>query len=246
MAISAGSLGLAALLFTGSNKFVEKLIPNLVSYAVGALLAAALLGLLPEALHHFEEIGVGEKLPWMVLLAGILVFFVLEKIIRIHHCHEHKCASHGQESAKMILIGDALHNLIDGVLIAASFSVSIEVGLVATASIFVHEVAQEIGDFGILLHAGYSRARAFMMNLFSALTSIVGALFGYFWIEKMEMALPYIMMIAAASFIYIALADLSPELHRNSTWKHSLKQVGLILLGVGTILAVGLIHIHAH
>ena len=133
---------------------------------------------------------------------------------------------------------------MDGVLIAASFSVSVEVGIIATASIFVHEVAQEVGDFGILLHSGYSRMKAFMANLFSSLTAVLGALLGFLWIDSMEVALPYIMMIAAASFIYIALADLSPELHKTTTFRHSVKQLLLVFLGIGTIVFVGLLHSH--
>lgn len=244
LVMSVGSLALAASLFLLPHKIQHKLIPNLVSYAVGALLTGALVGLLPEALHHFEEINVGHHLPWMVLLIGILGFFVLEKVVRVHHCHNNSCKSHGSESASMILIGDAMHNFVDGVLIAASFSVSIEVGIIATASIFIHEVAQEIGDFGILLHSGYSRKKAFLANLFSSLTALVGALLGFWWIDSVEPALPYIMMVAAASFIYIALADLSPELHKTTTFKHSVKQLCLVLLGVGTILLISLLHTH--
>lgn len=242
--MSVGSLGLAALLFCLPHGIDRKLVPNLVSYAVGALLAAALLGLLPHALHHFEELNVDHSMPWLVLLAGILGFFILEKVIRIHHCHNHECASHEHETASMILVGDGMHNFVDGVLIAASFSVSVEVGIIATASIFAHEVPQEIGDFGILLHAGYSKKKAFLMNFLSGMTAVVGALIGFWWIAEVEPALPYIMMVAAASFIYIALADLSPELHKTTTWRHSVKQLFLVLLGVGTIMLFSSFHAH--
>lgn len=241
---SVGSLSLAALLLLFSHEKQKKIIPGLVSYAVGALLAGALAGLLPEALHHFEEIGVSHKFPFLILLAAILAFFVLEKVIRIHHCHNTECDSHSQGSASMILLGDALHNFVDGVLIAASFMVSVEVGIIATASILIHEVAQEVGDFGILLHSGYSRKKAFLANLFSGLTAVIGALVGYWFLDTIEPALPYVMTVAAASFLYIALADLSPELHKTTTLKHSVKQLFLVLLGVGTILLVTLGHAH--
>jgi len=241
---SVGSLMLAALLLLFPDEKQNRIIPGLVSYAVGALLAGALVGLLPEALHHFEELNVAEHTPWLVLLAAILGFFLLEKVIRVHHCHNTTCESHSNESVKMILIGDALHNFVDGVLIAASFMVSVEVGIIATTSIFVHEVAQEVGDFGILLHSGYSRKKALLANLFSALTAVVGAVLGYWFIDTIEPALPYVMTIAAASFLYIALADLSPELHKTTTFKHSVTQLFLVLLGVGTILLVSLNHAH--
>jgi zinc and cadmium transporter len=241
---SVGSLCLAALLLLFSQEQQKKIVPGLVSYAVGALLAGALVGLLPEAIHHFEAFDLGHKTPFLILLIAILVFFVLEKIIRVHHCHNTSCDSHSHETASMILIGDALHNFVDGVLIAASFSVSIEVGIIATTSIFVHEIAQEVGDFGILLHAGFSKRKAFLANLFSSLTALVGAILGYWFLAKMQIALPYIMMISVASFLYIALADLSPELHKTSTFKHSVKQLLLVLLGVGTILLVSIGHSH--
>ncbi len=241
---SVGSLTLAALLLLFSPEQQKKIIPGLVSYAVGALLAGALVGLLPEAIHHFEALDVGHKTPFLILLAAILGFFVLEKAIRVHHCHNVDCKSHVHESASMILIGDALHNFVDGVLIAASFTVSVEVGIIATTSILVHEVAQEVGDFGILLHSGFSRRKAFLANLFSSLTAVVGAVLGYLFLEKMQIALPYIMIISVASFLYIALADLSPELHKTTTLRHSLGQLLLVLLGVGTILLVSIGHTH--
>lgn len=241
---SVGSLSLAALLLFFSEEKQKKIIPGLVSYAVGALLAGALVGLLPEAIHHFEELEVGHNTPYFLLLGSILGFFILEKVIRVHHCHNTECDSHTHESASMILIGDGLHNFVDGVLIAASFSVSVEVGIIATTSILVHEVAQEVGDFGILLHAGFSRRKAFLANLFSSLTAIVGAVLGYWFLARMQVALPYIMIISVASFLYIALADLSPELHKTTTFKHSVTQLFLVLLGVGTILLVSIGHTH--
>ncbi len=241
---SVGSLCLAALLLLFSQEKQKKIIPGLVSYAVGALLTGALVGLLPEAIHHFEDLNVGHKTPFFILLVSILGFFILEKLIRVHHCHNTSCESHSHESASMILIGDSLHNFVDGVLIAASFSVSVEIGIIATASIFAHEVAQEIGDFGILLHSGFSKQKAFLANLFSSLTALLGAVLGYLFLAKMQTALPYIMIISVASFLYIALADLSPELHKTTTLKHSLKQLFLVLLGVGTILLVSIGHTH--
>lgn len=241
---SVGSLSLAALLLLFSHERQKKIIPGLVSYAVGALLAGALMGLLPEAIEHFEELNVAHHVPWLVLLVSILGFFILEKVIRVHHCHNSTCESHTHESVKMILIGDGLHNFVDGVLIAASFMVSVELGIIAAASIFVHEVAQEVGDFGILLHSGYSRKKAFIANLLSSLTAVIGALMGYWFLDTIEPALPYVMTISAASFLYIALADLLPELHKTTTLKHSITQLLLVLLGVGMILLVTLHHAH--
>ncbi len=241
---SVGSLLLAALLLLFSHERQKKIIPCLVSYAVGALLASALVGLLPEAIHGFEILDIGHKTPFVVLLASILGFFLLEKIIRIHNCHNAECKSHSHEVASIILLGDALHNFVDGVLIAASFLVSVEVGILAAVSIFVHEIAQEVGDFGILIHSGYSRVKAFWANLGSSLTAIIGALLGFWFLDVVQPALPYVMTVAAGSFLYIALADLSPELHKTSGFWHSSKQLLLVLLGVATILLVSMGHMH--
>ena len=144
----------------------------------------------------------------------------------------------------MIFIGDALHNFVDGVIIATGFLVSVEVGIMVALAIILHEIPQEIGDFGIFLHSGYSKRKAFILNFLSSAVAFVGAILGYFFLQKAEEFVPYVMAFSAASFIYIALADLSPELHKQTKPIHAVQQIALLILGVGVIAFVGTLHAH--
>ncbi len=210
--------------------------PRLVSYAAGVLLAAAFLHLLPEA---FNSEAAGEGL-FAVVLAGILAFFVLEKaaLWRHRHAPEATHAGHAHSRAgTLILIGDGVHNFIDGILIAAAFLTDPAVGVSTTIAIVAHEIPQEVGDFMVLLSSGYTRARALLFNLLSSLTAVAGGLLGYFMLERAEAVLPYALALAAASFIYIAVADLIPDLHRTIDTRGALWQFVLIGLGVATIAA---------
>lgn len=229
---SIGAILTAAAFLLFQDKIQEILIPCLVSYATGTLLAAALLGLIPKAL--------GSSSPSPVLasvLMGILLFFLLEKLVIWRHCHDAECEVHGT-AGPMILIGDAFHNFIDGVVIAASFLVSIPVGVAVGLSVIAHEIPQEVGDFGILLNSGYSRRRAFSLNLMSSLFTVPGAVIAFFALDLVQGAIPYVMAISAASFLYIALVDLSPELHRRTAPRSAIRQFLLLLAGVGTIVLV--------
>lgn len=229
-----------SLLIAGGFLFLSEarrkaLTPSLVAFATGTLLAGALLGLIPEALHHMHEHGGSEENVFLIVLLGIIGFFLLEKLLFVHHCHQDDCVSHQKTPAQMIIVGDALHNFIDGVVIAASFLISIPVGIAATISIAAHEIPQELGDFGIFLHSGYSRKKAFLYNLLSGLTALLGALVGYFALETAEGILAPVMALAAASFLYIALADLGPTLHRQTRLKTVLQSIALMILGVVVI-----------
>ncbi len=238
---SVGSILIALTFFLGSKKFVKKIIPNLVAFATGTLLASAFLMLLPHAMGKVSP----EKI-FLTSLFGIIGFFVLEKIIRIHHCHKIDCHSHESDnySATMILFGDGIHNFLDGVIIATSFLISIPVGITTTFAIAAHEIPQEVGDFAILLHSGFSKKKAIIWNLISSTTSLLGAIIAFLALKQTAEFIPYIMAISAASFVYIALVDLAPELHRKSTLKNDIQKIFLLLLGVALIFFTIQIHTH--
>lgn len=231
-----------------------RLLAPLVSFAVGALLGAALLGLLPHALSHG---GSPERVTLTVLL-GLLAFFVLEKMVIWRHCHSDECEVHGghadhqfaahaveharqKAAGKLILIGDGIHNLVDGVLIAAAFLTDLQLGVVTSIAVIAHEIPQEVGDFAILLNSGYTRLRAFVFNALSGLTTVVGGVVAYLSLSFAEQAVPYVLAIAASSFLYIAVADLIPGLHKRPEFSATVQQVGLIGLGVAVIFALQLV-----
>jgi zinc and cadmium transporter len=222
------------------------LLPHLVSFATGALLGAALLALLPHAFNSGASAqGIG-----IALAGGIIAFFVLEKFVLWRHCHADACEAHGPQdhhrdraSATLILWGDAFHNILDGVLVAAAYLTNPQLGVVTTVAIFAHEIPQEVGDLAILLNGGMSRKRALLLNIAVSLTSVAGAVVAWFLLAKALEWLPYAIAIAAASLLYIAVADLIPGLHRRVDAKTSIQQVILIALG---ILVIGVTHEFAH
>ncbi|MFH1857988.1 MAG: ZIP family metal transporter [Candidatus Omnitrophota bacterium] len=215
----------------------KALVPALLSYAAGALLGASFLGILPHALEESSAFSV-----MAATLISIVVFFLLEKVVIWHHCHSGECDKL-ETAGPLILIGDALHNFIDGLVLSAAFLVSIPLGIASAVAIVAHEIPQEVGDFVILLHSGYSRARAFTMNMISGLAFIPGALLGYAAFAKAEPFMPLVLALAAGSFIYIAMADLVPKLHVSLKLSESFTQLLLLAAGIGTILLFGL---HAH
>ena len=226
---SIGALAGAALLLLFPESIRKNLVPSLISYATGTLLGAAFLGMIPAGLDKAPVTGI-----MITALAGIVFFFTLEKFLLWHHCHDHDCEVHGR-AGPLILIGDAFHNFVDGVVIAAAFLTSIPLGIVTAFAVIAHEVPQEIGDFAILLDNGYTRKQALILNGLSATATLPGALAAYFWLGEMHTATPYILALSAASFIYIAVADLIPGLHRQVTLSAALRQLILLLAGIGTI-----------
>jgi zinc and cadmium transporter len=234
---SIGAIITAATFILFKKKIQDVLIPCLIAYATGTLLAAALLGLLPNALKDVSPFPI-----LLTVLTGIILFFILEKLVIWRHCHNVECDVHGT-AGSMILIGDAFHNLTDGIVIAASFLVAIPVGIAAALSVIAHEIPQEVGDFGILLHSGYSKRKALVLNTLSGLTTLPAAIISYYALDIIHTAVPYIMAISASSFIYISLADLSPELHRKVGISHTIRQFLLVLAGVGTIILVLKFHL---
>ena len=226
---SVGAVAAAAAFLLLSERTRKALVPSLVSYATGTLLGAAFLGMIPAGLQQAPATAVTAT-----VLAGMVLFFMLEKFVLWRHCHDSGCEVHGR-AAPLILIGDAFHNFVDGVVIAAAFLTSIPIGIAASLAVIAHEIPQEVGDFGILLDNGYGRAKALVLNGLSSVATLPGAVAAYFWLGETRTAVPYILALSAASFIYIAAADLIPGLHRQVTPAASLRQLVLLLAGIGTI-----------
>jgi zinc and cadmium transporter len=226
---SVGAVAGAAVLLFFPEGTRKLLVPWLISYATGTLLGAAFLGMIPAGLSDAPAVAV-----MATVLAGMVLFFVLEKLVLWRHCHDGDCEVHGR-AGLLILIGDAFHNFVDGVVIAAAFLTSIPLGITASFAVIAHEVPQEVGDFAILLDNGYGRMKALVLNTLSAAATLPGAVAAYFWLGEMREAVPYVLAISAASFIYIAAADLIPGLHRQVSLAASLGQLMLILAGIATI-----------
>jgi len=199
-----------------------------VSFSAGSLLGGAFFHLLPEMV---EESGLTARISFL-LISGIFIFFLLEKFIHWRHCHEPTSESHPHHLGKMNLIGDGLHNFIDGLIIAASYLISAPLGLAATLAIIFHEIPQEIGDFGVLLHSGFSKKKAIIYNLLSASLAVLGVVIGLLLGGAIESLTFYVLPLAAASFIYIATADLIPELHKTTKMSKSVIQLISFIIGV--------------
>lgn len=226
---SVCSVGLAASLLLFEGKRLSLFTSRLIPYAIGTLLGAAFFGMIPRAMRGLPSDAV---LP--TVLAGIILFFLLEKLALWRHCHEHPCDVHGR-AGEMILIGDALHNFVDGVAIAAAFAGSVPLGIATSLAVIAHEVPQEVGDFAILLESGYTRARALLWNTLSSLAALVGAVLAYFTLPFIRWAVPYLLSLSAAGFLYIALADLVPGRRGEVGLRGMVREMALIGLGLGTI-----------
>ncbi len=230
-------------------------VPILISYAVGALLGAVFLELLPHAFNRSDNLQTTAA----TILGGLLLFFILEKLVLWRHCHIEECEAHDPHaltappvqnhahhhqhdngrSGMMILIGDTFHNFVDGILIAAAFLADTQLGIVTAVAIVAHEVPQEVGDFLILLHSGYTKSQAFALNLLSSAAMVVGGLLGYYALQTMEQWVGTLISLATASMLYVAVADLIPGLHRRPEIRATIQQVSLIALGIATIWLVG-------
>lgn len=245
-------------------------VPRLVSYAVGTLLGAGFLEVLPHALEEGPPASVAAA-----VLGGLLAFFVLEKLVLWRHCHHETCEVHGLDAPEhahghghhhdhshnhnhahththapaadnghhraglMILVGDTFHNFVDGILIAGAFVADTQLGIITALAIIAHELPQEVGDFLVLLHSGYSKSKAMLYNLLSSVAMVFGALLGYVALDGMEGVTPYLLGVAASSMIYVAVADLIPGLHKRPELSDTLEQVLLIGLGIASIAVLG-------
>lgn len=244
IATAAGSLLsllLAAILALSAK---PSWVPVLVSYAIGALLGASLLEVLPEAV----EMGGDIKTVAQALLGGILLFFLLEKLVLWRHCHDEVCEAHGSHghdqhdhgrSGLMITVGDTFHNFVDGIIIAGAFLVDFRLGMVTTLAIIAHEIPQEIGDFLILLHSGYTRTQALLLNFLTGVATLIGALVGYYALSMLGGFMPVLLGVAAASMLYVALSDLIPGLHKRAEIRSTLQQLVLIGMGIASVGLVG-------
>ena len=226
---SCGGLVVASSLLLFTDAVRTRLLPWLVSYAVGALLGVALLALLPEALTLMAPTRV-----FATLLAGILVFFILEKLVVLRHCHSDECQVHAA-TAPLVIIGDAFHNFIDGAIICTAVLSSVPLGINTALAVAAHEIPQEVGDVAILLAAGYSRTRTLLLNLASGASGIVGALVAYGAVGVIPGVRPYVLAFSAASLLYIAMSDLIPDLHRREIDRNAVRQVVLIAAGIATV-----------
>jgi zinc and cadmium transporter len=233
------SAAFAVVFLWVSEERSARILPHFLSFATGALLGAALLGLLPEAIEGAGIAG-ARALGWSLVL-GFGVFFILEKLVRwwhIHH-HEEKGLVHEHErdhaSGILVLVGDSLHNTLDGVLIAAAFLTDVSLGFVTTFAVAAHEIPHRVGDFVILVHAGWTRKRALVLNLATGFASIVGAVAAYFGLQRALAFLPLALAFAAAGFLYIAVAGLIPGMHRHVGSRTSLLQVALVGAGIGAV-----------
>ncbi len=242
IACIAGSLLSLALAAAVAFRVKARWIPMLVSYAVGALLGVVFLDILP---HIFGETKNPARIAAFILF-GILAFFVLEKLLLWRHHHHgdedleevHAHAAHGNDSGRsgwMIVIGDSFHNFTDGVIIAAAFIADARLGIVTAVAIIAHEIPQEIGDFLVLLHSGFSKRMALAMNALSGMATVAGALLAWFALASVSGWIPEILAIAAASMIYVAVADLIPGLHKRTAIRETLVQVAFIALGIASI-----------
>jgi len=233
------SVAAASLFLLLSEQTRVKVLPHGISFATGALLAVSFGGLIPHAFEAVDKQHVHELS--MTIMGGVLLFFMLEKLLLWRHCHTGDCEVHvttddhpQHTSGALILFGDGIHNFLDGILIAAAFLTDVNLGIVTSLAVATHEIPQEVGDFAILLHSGYSRARALCYNMLSSLTTVLGGILAYFWLGGLHDALPYLLALAAASFIYIAVADLIPTLHEKTDAKAAVEQ--MILIGAGVVL----------
>lgn len=226
-------ISLIGILTIGLNReFLSKIVLYLVSFSAGSLFGGAFLHLLPEAV---EEFGFGVEIS-LYLLLGIVVFFVIEKTIHWHHCHGFPAGKCELKSfGYMNLIGDGIHNLIDGMIIAGAYLANTTLGIATTMAVIFHEIPQEIGDFGVLIHSGFTRKKALLMNFFSALTAIIGAVIIILASAVMENLLVFLLPFAAGNFIYIAGSDLIPELHKEYELKKSLGLLIAFLAGIGVM-----------
>ena len=281
-----GSLSVAGAGIVALNARVSG-VPMLISYAIGAMLGAVFLEILPEAIEAATAQGDSVQQMTATVLFGVLLFFTLEKLVIWRHCHGDHCEVHavhteadcpdshqadttqipalntkykaasrasnsiikaphqhdhgndGGRSGMMIMIGDTFHNFVDGILIASAFMVDVKVGIVTSIAIIAHEIPQEVGDFLILLHSGYSKKQAFAFNLVSSFATVVGGIIAYFALQHVQGLVPTILGLAASSMLYVAVADLIPSLHKRTELRATISQLSLIACGVASIWLVG-------
>jgi zinc and cadmium transporter len=229
LAVTVAGVGGAGLIVLTSERVRQRFMRVLVGYAAGALLAAALLGLIPEAVEHASARPV-----LATVLAAVVACFALEQVLVWRHCHDAPCEGH-RAAVPLVLLGDGLHNFMDGAAIAAAFLDSVALGLTTTLAVVAHEIPQEVGDFAVLLDAGQPPRRALVLNLCSGLAAVAGALAGYLWLARVHGAVPYVLGISAATFLYIALVDLLADFHHRVGAALAVQRFVALAVGIATI-----------
>jgi zinc and cadmium transporter len=207
------------------EKILNKILLVLIGLSAGALMGGAFLHLLPEAVEASQDLNV-----YLFVLVGFILFFLIEKVLHWRHCHKGECHVHTFQY--MNLVGDSIHNFLDGLIMAASFVVSIPLGITTTIAIATHEIPQEIGDFGVLLYGGFSKKKAIMMNFLIALTAVLGGVIGYFVSSRIENIVLFILPFAAGGFIYIAATDLVPEIRKELDMKKYMATLLVFIIGI--------------
>lgn len=226
-------IGIFALLL--NEKILDKILILLIGISAGALIGGAFFHLLPEALEKSNNI-----FTYLCLIVGFILFFIMERYLLWRHCHEGKCAVH--PVSYLNLIGDGVHNLIDGIIIGASFVVSTKFGIVTTLAIVLHEIPQEIGDFGVLVYGGMNKYKALFYNFLSALTAVIGSIIGYTFAEQAVSFTKFILPFAAGGFIYIAACDLIPEIHKEINIKKATLSMLFFVVGIVLMLLAKMLH----
>jgi len=223
------------------EKLIDKVVLVLVSFSAGALLGGAFLHLIPETIEKVGQEGLLKT--FLYVLFGFIVFFILEQFIRWHHHHSVHCDDCPKAApfSYLILISDAIHNFIDGLIIAVSFIVSFPVGIASTLAIAVHEIPQELGDFGVLIHGGFAKNKALILNFLSSITIVFGGFIGFFVSEKIGSSIVFLLPFAAGHFIYISAADLIPEIKHKESFKKSIVHLFAFLLGIALMLLLRLL-----
>jgi len=226
-------MGILTLLL--KKKLFEKILLSLVALSAGALMGGAFLHLIPESIEKFSNnINI-----FVYVLLGFILFFIIEKVLHWRHCHKINCKIH--TFAYMNLLGEAVHNFIDGLIIAASFVLNVHLGITTSIAVALHEIPQEFGDFGVLIYGGFSKFKALSLNFLVALTAIFGGIFGYFLSNNIEISIMFLLPFAAGGFIYIAASDLIPELKKEKNLKNSLITFSVFLIGILLMYLVKLI-----
>lgn len=225
--ISSGSL-IGVITVAINKKVLNKILLSLVSLSAGTLMGGAMLHLLPEAV---EELG--STIPFQVALISFIAFFVIEKVLHWHHCHDENCKEHDEHLFGYLnLVGDAFHNFLDGLIIAATFITNPAIGVATAVAIAMHEIPQEIGDFGVLLHSGFSRTKAIIYNVAVSLTSVLGGIVGFLAIQSVDQIISYLLPVAAGGFLYISASDLMPELRKENNTTKVLWSFATFILGI--------------
>jgi len=229
--IAASLISLIGVITLGLHeKILNKILLWLVGLSAGALMGGAFLHLLPEATEKL-----GEK-TFIYVLIGFVAFFLIERVLHWRHCHHGHCDVH--TFTTMNILGDGIHNFIDGLVIAGAFIADIRLGIITTIAILAHELPQEMGDFAVLLHGGFTKAKALLYNFLASLSAIVGALIGYFISSGSDVFVTYLLPFAAGGFIYIAASDLVPELHKEQKLSRSVMSFIFFLIGIGAMVLI--------